>query len=147
MLSKGSGCSEGKRRHIADIKGTRARGTISCWIPRVILFLPLLVAGCVVNAPPEYKSEAVQAVCQAGQGETVSVTHNGVTKSVTVYQMPTWEELEYHCGETGGACIFIPANEIYMIDDGCCARYASHELGHLFAMNGLDVPTFANCHK
>jgi hypothetical protein len=114
------------------------------WMVRAALLTPLLVAGCAVNRPPEYESAAVTAVCAAESGETVAVSFLGQTKSVTVHKIPSWEQLYSHCGKTGGACVYLATNDIYMLDDRRCLSHASHELGHVFGVPGLDIPRTYN---
>lgn|GEM_PF-3099317 len=125
----------------------------------------LLTTGCVINKPPEYESAAVTAVCAARSGDSVSVSHLGVTKLVTVHIVNSWQELNHRCGVTGGACVTRSSawntvyeycqktggdcvalqkkavSNIYLIDDRRCLQHASHELGHVFDIPNLD--TFA----
>ncbi|MFK8047127.1 MAG: hypothetical protein AB8B81_01710 [Halioglobus sp.] len=104
----------------------------------LVLFC-ILLGGCAVNKPPEYSDSAVQIVCAAEDGETVSVSFNNQVKNVTVDFVPSWEELYRLCGPTGGACVNMETFEIHMIDDRRCLQHASHELGHVFAVLGLDA--------
>ncbi|MFT4823985.1 MAG: hypothetical protein ACI9DH_000746 [Halioglobus sp.] len=106
---------------------------------RDIVLFCILLGGCAVNKPPEYSDAAVQAVCAAKDGDTVSVTYKNQVKLVTVDFVPSWEELYSLCGDTGGACVNMETFEIHMIDDRHCAQRASHELGHVFAVSGMDT--------
>lgn len=105
----------------------------------VILICTLLV-GCTINRPPEYESPAVAAVCAAKNGETVTVSYLGKTKQVRVNIVPSWDELYNICGKkTGGACVELETGLIHMVDDRRCEQHASHELGHVFGVPGLDA--------
>ena len=115
---------------------TRARrGTA-----RLIILTCFMVSGCVVNRPPEYESPAVVAVCASANGETLEVSYKEQTIQVTVQRVPSWDALYDVCGDAGGACVNTFTKVIYMVDDRRCERYASHELGHLFGVPGLDIP-------
>jgi hypothetical protein len=95
---------------------------------------------CSINRPPEYDSSAVASICATGDGETVGVSYMGQTKQVTVDWVPSWGELYELCGETAGACVDLATNVIHMVDNRRCLQSASHELGHIFGVAGLDVP-------
>jgi len=78
-------------------------------------------------------------VCAAKSGETVAVSHLDQTKSVKVHFAETWDALQAHCGESGGACVNLATNEIHMVDDRSCMQHASHELAHVFGIPGLEA--------
>jgi len=108
---------------------------------RLFVLVCLTLGGCAgVNRPPEYESPAVKAVCNTKDGESVEVSFKGQTRRVIVDFVPTWDELYTICGDTGGACVNLHNNVIHMVDDRRCIRYASHELGHVFGVPGLDIP-------
>ena len=107
----------------------------------LVVMICLLCTGCVLNRPPDYDSPAVAAVCATGDGDSVEVSFRGMTRKVTVDRVPSWCELYDACGaSSGGACVNMFTNVIHMIDDRRCPRYASHELGHVFGVPGMDVP-------
>jgi len=106
---------------------------------KYIVLLCVLLGGCAVNRPPSYSDAAVGVVCAAKDGETVSVSFKDQVKLVTVDFVPSWEELYVLCGDTGGACVNMETSEIHMIDDRRCVQRASHELGHVFAVSGIDT--------
>ena len=137
-----------------------------CGLALAILFL----FGCAIHKPLEYESDAVTAVCGASSGDTFSVSHMDKTRLVTLYLVSTWDELNTHCGVTGGACVYrsaaldklyeyclnsgrecteikaIAASRIYMLEGGNCLHLASHELGHVFDVQGLDRRLVARRH-
>lgn len=130
------------------------------------------IFGCAIHKPPGYGSDAVTAVCGASNGDTLSVSHMGETRLVTVNLVNSWDELNTHCGVTGGACVYpgrssvmdrlykycmnsggecteIKAkavSRIYMLEGGNCLHLASHELGHVFDVPGLDRRMVASRH-
>lgn len=106
---------------------------------KTMILASLLLSGCAINVPPEYNSPAVDVVCAAKDGETVAVSYRDQTKQVTVDIVPSWEELYSLCGNTGGACVNVDTYELHMIDDRRCEQHASHELGHVFEVPGVDV--------
>ncbi len=79
-------------------------------------------------------------ICASADGETVGVSFLGQTKQVTVDWVPSWGELYELCGETAGACVNLATNVIHMVDNRRCLQSASHELGHIFGVTGLDAP-------
>lgn len=95
---------------------------------------------CSINRPPAYDSPAVTTICNSEDGETVGVSFLGKTKQVTVDWVPSWEELYELCGETAGACVELATNVIHIVDNRRCLQSASHELGHIFGIPGLDAP-------
>lgn len=115
-------------RNVAEVKRI-----MKYWI----LIISLL-GGCAVNRAPDYNSSAVTAVCASGDGETVAVSYLNQVGEVTVDFVPSWEELYSLCGNTGGACVNMATFEIHMIDDRRCVQHASHELGHVFEVKGID---------
>jgi hypothetical protein len=123
-------------------KFSRCSGPIRAarWACYVILPLLTLISGCSTSTPPAYDSLAVKTVCDAQDGETVRVNYRGKTKAVTVHKLSSWDELYTTCGDICGACVFLSSNDIYMVEDGQCLRYASHELGHIFDVKGMDAP-------
>jgi len=98
-----------------------------------------MLAACSINRPPEYESPAVTTICASKDGETVAVSFLEQTKLVTVDFVPSWDEIYDLCGKTGGACVNLEMNVIHMLDDRRCLQHASHELGHIFGVPGLDV--------
>lgn len=132
-------------------------------VPRGLVLAALMLSGCAINSTPEYESVAVRDICAAHSGDTLSVSHKGQTKRVTVHLTESWEELYNYCGSTGGACVYRSApwdtmyeycqttggdcaalekkavSRIYMIKNNQCARLASHELGHVFDIQNLDA--------
>ena len=140
----------------------------SLWRCLALSLVLLFMSGCVVHKPPEYEAAAVADVCSANSGDTLSVSYLGKTKLVTVDFVRSWDELDAVCGATGGACVHHSApwdalyeyclngggdcgelkakaaSQIYIIEGGNCLNLASHELGHVFGVPGLDTPRVAS---
>lgn len=106
---------------------------------QLLLVSCVMLAGCTVNRPLDYDSPAVVSICNSADGDTVAVTHQQQQKQVTVDFVASWDELYEICGESGGACVNMASNIIYMVDDRSCERHASHELAHLFGIEGMDT--------
>lgn len=107
---------------------------------RVAIVLMLLVlGGCAVSRPPAYDSPVVAKVCNSADGEQVALSYADQQRLITVDFVATWEELYQYCGNTGGACTSMQDRVMYILQDRRCAQHASHELAHVFGVEGVDV--------